>query len=53
VSGLNEGERVAMLAVAQAAAARAQANDRMRSMTGGGMPGAPPGGGGGQRPPGR
>ena len=39
VSGLKEGERVAMLAVAQAAAARAQANDRMRSMSGGAVPG--------------
>ena len=46
VSGLKEGERVALLAVAQAAAARQQANDRMRSMTqGGGVPGmATPGG---------
>ncbi|HJU76229.1 MAG TPA: efflux RND transporter periplasmic adaptor subunit [Gemmatimonadaceae bacterium] len=50
VSGLNEGERVALLAVAQAAAARAQQNDRMRSMQGGGLPGTPPGG---QRPQGR
>jgi HlyD family secretion protein len=44
VSGLNEGEQVAMLSVAQAAAQRAQANERMRSMTGGGVPGAVPGG---------
>ncbi len=44
ISGLNEGDRVALLSVAQAAAQRAQANDRMRSMTGGGMPGAIPGG---------
>lgn len=59
VSGLNEGERVALLAVAAAAAQRAQQTDRMRSMTGGGMPGmqqptrpgAPgPGGGGTPRP---
>jgi hypothetical protein len=35
---------VAMLSVAQAAAQRAQANERMRSMTGGGVPGAVPGG---------
>ncbi|MGQ0643181.1 MAG: hypothetical protein ACT4P6_20750, partial [Gemmatimonadaceae bacterium] len=50
VSGLKEGERVALLAVAQAAAAREQANDRMRSMTqgSGGMPGMAPGGAGGQ-----
>lgn len=39
VSGLREGERVAMLAVAQAAAQRAQATDRMRSMSGGAVPG--------------
>jgi hypothetical protein len=39
VSGLKEGERVAMLSVAQAAAQRSQANERMRTMTGGGMPG--------------
>jgi hypothetical protein len=44
VSGLKEGEKVAMLSVAQAAAQRAQANERMRSMTGGGVPGAVPGG---------
>ncbi|MGH7710206.1 MAG: efflux RND transporter periplasmic adaptor subunit, partial [Gemmatimonadaceae bacterium] len=47
VSGLHEGERVALLSVAQAAAQRAQANERMRSMTGGGMPGMPPAGAGG------
>ncbi|MGQ0539893.1 MAG: efflux RND transporter periplasmic adaptor subunit [Gemmatimonadaceae bacterium] len=51
VSGLNEGERVALLAVAAAAAQRAQQNDRMRSMTGGGVPGMKPGpGAGGGRP---
>jgi hypothetical protein len=53
VSGLKEGEKVAMLSVAQAAAQRAQANDRMRSMTGGGMPGMTPGGGTQGRPQGR
>ncbi len=42
VSGLQEGERIALLAVAAAAAQRAQTNERMRSMTGGGMPGAQP-----------
>jgi len=42
VSGLNEGERIALLSVAAAAAQRAQTNERMRSMTGGGMPGAQP-----------
>ena len=40
VSGLNEGERIALLSVAVAAAQRAQTNERMRTMTGGGMPGA-------------
>jgi hypothetical protein len=51
VSGLKEGERVAMLSVAQAAAQRAEATERMRSMTGGGMPGVTPptGGQGGPR----
>lgn len=44
ISGLAEGERVAMLSVAQAAAQRAQANEKMRSFTGGGVPGAVPGG---------
>ena len=42
VSGLQEGERIALLAVAAAAAQRAQTNEKMRSMTGGGMPGAQP-----------
>lgn len=50
VSGLNEGERVLMLAVAAAAAQRAQTNERMRTMTGGGMPGMQPGAGAGARP---
>jgi hypothetical protein len=53
VSGLKEGDRVAMLSVAQAAAQRSQANERMRSMTGGGMPGMTPGGGTQGRPQGR
>ena len=39
VSGLHEGERVALLSVAQAAANRAQQNERIRTITGGGMPG--------------
>jgi HlyD family secretion protein len=51
VSGLQEGERVALLAIAQAAALRAEANDRMRSMTGGGVPGGVPGGGAGRGRP--
>ena len=44
ISGLNEGDRVALLSVAQAAAARELANERMRTMTGTGMPGSVPGG---------
>jgi HlyD family secretion protein len=39
VSGLSEGEKVALLSVAQQAANRAQQNERIRTMTGGGMPG--------------
>ena len=39
VSGLREGEKVALLSVAQQAANRAQQNERIRTMTGGGMPG--------------
>ena len=45
VSGLSEGENVALLSVAQQAANRAQQNERIRTMTGGGMPGMQ------QRPP--
>ncbi|MBL0169395.1 MAG: efflux RND transporter periplasmic adaptor subunit [Gemmatimonadaceae bacterium] len=65
VSGLKEGEKVASLSVAALQAKRDQANDRFRTMTGGGgIPGtqtqaprggggAPGGGGGGGgRPPG-
>ncbi len=54
VSGLQEGEKVALLSVAQAAATRAQQNERMRTMTGGGMPGMqqrPPQAGGGRPRP--
>ncbi|MBI3790334.1 MAG: hypothetical protein HY275_05595 [Gemmatimonadetes bacterium] len=55
LSGLQEGEKVAMLAVAQLQAIRQQRNAQFKSMTGGGMPGqskqggagAPAGGGGG------
>lgn len=62
LSGLEEGENVASLAVAALQAKRDQQNDRFRSMTGG-VPGVSPtptagggrtgGGGGGGRPPGR
>jgi HlyD family secretion protein len=57
LSGLQEGEKVALLAVGALQAKRDQQNERFRSMTGGGMPGmsAPAGGaaGGGGRPGGR
>jgi HlyD family secretion protein len=48
LSGLAEGENVATLNVGMLQQKRDQANDRFRSMTGGGMPGmsAPAGGGG-------
>ena len=55
VSGLREGDKVALLAVAALQARRDQANDRFRSMTGGGVPGVqstPAGGGAGGRAPG-
>lgn len=47
LSGLNEGDKVATLNVGMLQQKRDQANDRFRSMTGGGMPGmsAPAGGG--------
>ncbi|HEX6047969.1 MAG TPA: efflux RND transporter periplasmic adaptor subunit [Gemmatimonadaceae bacterium] len=49
VSGLKEGEEVALLAAAAMQARREAQNDRIRNM--GGMPGMPrPGGGGGGRP---
>jgi hypothetical protein len=53
LSGVNEGETVATLAVAALQAKRDAANDRQRAMQGGGVPGmsrgatAPAGGGGG------
>ena len=55
ISGLQEGEEVAMLAALSLQAQRQQQNDRMRQNMGGGVPGmsAPGGGGGaqgGQRP---
>lgn len=57
LSGAKEGERVALLAAAAMAAQRQAQTDRMRSMTGGAVPGMQQqgprgggGGGGGQRP---
>ena len=57
VSGLNEGEEVALLAALSLQAQRQQQNDRMRQNMGGGVPGMSQGGGGapaggGQRPQG-
>ncbi len=60
VSGLNEGDQVALLATAAIQAARDSSNARFRQMTGGGMPGmqrqqqggAQGGGGGGGGAPG-
>jgi HlyD family secretion protein len=50
-SGLQEGEQVLLLSALSMQARRDSAMQRMRSMSGGGMPGAPsaggPGGGGG------
>lgn len=51
VSGLNEGEEVALLAALSLQAQRQQQNDRMRQNMGGGVPGMSQGGGG-QRPQG-
>jgi HlyD family secretion protein len=63
ISGLNEGDQVALLATAAIQAARDSSNARFRQMTGGGMPGmqrqqgggtqgggAPAAGGGGGAP---
>jgi HlyD family secretion protein len=55
VSGLEEGERVALLSAAALQMQRQENNDRFRAMTGGGSPlggGAAPGAGGGGRPAG-
>ena len=49
VSGLEEGEQVALLSALTLQAQRQQQNDRTRQMMGGGVPGMTPGGGG---PPG-
>ena len=54
VSGLQEGEQVLLLSALSMQARRDSALQRMRSMSGGGMPGAPGGNpGGGGRGPGR
>lgn len=57
LSGLNEGEEVALLAALSLQAQRQQQNDRMRQNMGGGVPGMSqtggPGTGGGGRPGGR
>ena len=56
LSGLEEGEQVALLSAAAMQVQRQQATDRMKAMTGGGSPlggGAPGAGAGGGRPPGR
>ena len=47
IGGLKEGEKVALLSAAALQMARQQQNDRFKSMTGGGMPGATKAGGGG------
>lgn len=51
VSGLNDGDRVALLSAAALQMQRLESQDRMRAMTGGGSPlgGAPSGGRGGPR----
>jgi HlyD family secretion protein len=53
VSGVEEGEQVALLAALSLQAQRQQQNDRFRQNMGGGVPGMTQGGGGGQRPGGR
>lgn len=52
LSGLEEGEQVALLSAVALQAQRQESNDRFRAMTGGGSPlgGAAPGGAGGGRP---
>ena len=52
ISGLKEGEKVALLSAAALQMARQQQNDRFKSMTGGGMPGATKAGGAGGGAPG-
>jgi len=55
LSGLEEGERVALLSAAALQVQRQESNDRFKAMTGGGSPlgGATGAGAGGGRPPGR
>jgi HlyD family secretion protein len=55
VTGIDEGEEVALLASLAMQAQREQQSERFRSMTGGGVPGmgGTPGGGTGRRPTGR
>ena len=55
ISGLEEGERVALLSAAALQMQRQENNDRFRAMTGGGSPlggGGAPGAGAGGRPAG-
>ena len=47
LAGLEEGERVVLLSSLEMQARRDSAMARMRSRSGGGLPGAPGGGGGG------
>ena len=54
ISGLEEGERVALLSAAALQVQRQENNDRFKAMTGGGSPlGGAGAGAGGGRPPGR
>ncbi|HEY6866828.1 MAG TPA: efflux RND transporter periplasmic adaptor subunit, partial [Candidatus Eisenbacteria bacterium] len=53
LDGLNEGDQVALLSVAEIQAKRQQDQSRMRQRMGGGVPGVPTGGGGGARGGGR
>jgi hypothetical protein len=53
VSGLDEGEQVALLASLSLQAQRQQQTDRIRQNMGGGVPGMTQGGGGGRGPGGR
>jgi len=47
LNGVNEGEEVALLSVAELSSQRQQTQDRMRQRMGGGVPGVGGGGGGG------
>ncbi len=49
LSGVEEGEQVVMLGVAEAQAARQESQSRIRQRMGGGVPGVPGAGGGGGR----